>query len=153
MTDEKRWYSENLELEDPQARESENSGDSATYSTSHGANYAPEHLEEDVDSGPRIGSTNPYHDLGNEFDFPDDDIAEENGSDYIPMARYFNGDGLLNSQNILQGGPSTASEDSAGLQNEDVAEFDVENPGGSNTPKEKTSVPDEDNIMLSKVIA
>ena len=150
LTDEKRWYAENLELEDYQARESENSGDSATYSTSHNANYAPQHLEEDVDSGLRIATTNLYHDLGSEYDFPDDDIAEENDTDLLPMARYLNGDGLLNSQNILQSGPSTPSEDIAGHQNNDVAELGLDNPRGSNTLKEKTSVPYEEDITLSK---
>ena len=150
LTDEKRWYAENLEVEDPQARESENSGDSIASSTGHGANYAMEHIGEDVDSGPPLGTTDFHRDFSNEYDFTDDDIAGENDDDLLPIARYLNGDGMVSSKNILLGGPSTAFEPTAAIQTEHDAEVDLHKPGGSITPKENNSVRREEDIMVLK---
>ena len=102
LTDEKRWYAENLDLEDLQAPSSNNSQDSNGFSSDVDADYNPELLDDAIDSGPPTWTTNIHHGVGNEYDFlSDDDTAAENADDTLPISRYLNGDGLLNSQNIL----------------------------------------------------
>ena len=51
LTDEKRWYAENLDLEDPQPHESDDPEHSDDSSTDGITAYDVQHLHDDIDSG------------------------------------------------------------------------------------------------------
>lgn len=106
LTDEKRWYADNIDEEIPQVRESDNSENSQPSSAASDANYDVEHFMHDVDSGPSIRVRNLDNAINNEYDFIDDDVVGENEDDLLPIARYLNGEGMVNSDNILGTGPT-----------------------------------------------
>jgi Protein of unknown function (DUF 659)/hAT family C-terminal dimerisation region len=127
LTDEKRWYAENLDLEDPQVLESDNSEYSHNSSTSVHANYDAEHLDDDIDSGPQLGTTNIHNASINEYDFSDDDVVGEEVDGLLPIARFVNGDGMVNSNIILGTGTTPTLE-----QTQDIIAregYDVKNKG------------------------
>ena len=76
LTDEKRWYAENLDLEDPQPHESDDAEYSNDSSTDGLTAYDAEHLHEDMDSGTFAMDKIPCasideHDFGNTDDLED----------------------------------------------------------------------------------
>ena len=175
LTDEKRWYAENLDLEDPQANESDNSEYSHNSSSSVRANYDAEHLDDDIDSGPPLGTTNIHNAPITEYDFIDDDVVGENVDNLLPIARYLNGDDMVNSDNIFRHGPTpipkqtkvNSDEDllcsrktalpghkMQGLLVKNVQECNQHNPALASNPKQTTKVPflDDTDVLKGKTM-
>ena len=111
LTDEKRWYAENVDLEDPQPRES----DDPEYYHDSSSGAIPDleamHLDDDIAWSPPLTIDNVHDVPINEYDFIDDDVLVEKEDDLLPIARYLNGDGMVNSDNILGHGPTPITED------------------------------------------
>jgi len=114
LSDEKRWYAENLDLEDPQPRESDDIEYSGISSTDTPIDYNAEPLDDDVDSGhaPQTGlSPTALLSRLSEYDFDDQDVAGENEEDLLPLARFANRDDMLKNDSILHHGETSISRD------------------------------------------
>ena len=85
LTDEKRWYAENLDLEDPQPHESDDGEYSDDSSTDGIIAYDAEHLHEDMDSGTFAMDNIPSASI-NEHDFGNTDDLEDKVDASLPIA-------------------------------------------------------------------
>ena len=108
--DEKKWYEENVESEDSDCLVEEEENDmydsDGESSDASDANDAMEnnmhHVDEDVLESPNRDN----EDLGaferDVFEFASDEDNGRHDEDELPLARFLNGDRLLNSENILR---------------------------------------------------
>ena len=100
LTDEKRWYAENLDLEDPQLHESDDPEHSDDSSTDGITTYDAQHLHEDIDSG-TFAMDNILSASINEHDFGNTDDLEDKVDAFLPIAQLLNADGMDNTPSIL----------------------------------------------------
>ena len=100
LTDEKRWYTENLDLEDPQPHESNDAEYSDDSSTDGITAYDAEHLHEDMDSGTFAMDNIPSASI-NEHDFGNTDDLEDKVDASLLGAQLLNADSRVNTPTIL----------------------------------------------------
>ena len=100
LTDEKRWYAENLDLEDPQPQESDNPEYSDDSSTDGIIAYDAEHLDEDIDSGTFAMDIIPSASI-NEHDFGNTNDLKDKMDAFLPIAQLLNADDMVNTPSIL----------------------------------------------------
>ena len=100
LTDEKRWYAKNLDLEDPQPHESDDAEYSDDSSTDGITAYDAEHLHEDMDSGTFAMDNIPSASI-NEHDFGNTDDLKDKVDASLPGAQLLNADGRVNTPTIL----------------------------------------------------
>ena len=100
FTDEKRWYAENLDLEDPQPHESDDPEYSDDSSTDGITAYDAEHLDEDIDNGTFATDNIPSASI-NEHDFGNTDDLEDKVDAFLPIAQLLNADNKVNPPTIL----------------------------------------------------
>ena len=100
LTDEKRWYAENLDLEDPQPHESDDPEHSDDSSTDGITTYDAQHLHDDIDSGTFAMDNIPSASI-NEHEFGNTDDLEDKVNTFLPIAQLLNADGRVNTPSIL----------------------------------------------------
>ena len=100
LTDEKRWYAENLDLEDPQLHESDDVEHSDDSSTDGITADDAKHLHEDMDSGTFATDNIPSASI-NEHDFGNINDLEDKVDASLPGAQLLNADGRVNTPTIL----------------------------------------------------
>ena len=100
LTDEKRWYAENLDLEDPQPHESDDPEHSDDSSTDGITAYDVQHLHDDIDSGTFATDNIPSASI-NEHAFGNTDDLEDKVDTFLPIAQLLNADGRVNPPTIL----------------------------------------------------
>ena len=100
LTDEKRWYAENLDLEDSQPHESDDPEHSDDSSTDGITAYDAQHLHEDIDSGTFAMDNIPSASI-NEHEFGNTDDLEDKVNAFLPIAQLLNADGMDNTPSIL----------------------------------------------------
>ena len=120
LMDEKRWYAENLDLEDPQPHESDDLEYSDDFSIDAIAAYSAEHLDDDIESD-TPPMDNIHTALGLEYDFVDADVLENKVDDFVPIRRVFDGDGVVNTENILHPGSIPIPELTKGKEEEGLS--------------------------------
>ena len=86
MTDEKRWYAENLDLEDRQVRETDEAEFSHDSIGGATANYDFEDLNDDINSCPALSLQDALNVPNTTYDFVDDDVSAEDPEDMLPVA-------------------------------------------------------------------
>ena len=100
LTDEKRWYAENLDLEDQQPHESDDPELSDNSSTDGITAYDAQHLHDDIDSGTFAMDNIPNASI-NEHEFGNTDDLEDKVDTFLPIAQLLNADGRVNTPSIL----------------------------------------------------
>ena len=100
LTDEKRWYAENLDLEDPQLHESDDLEYSDDSSMDGITAYEAEHLDEDINNGTFAMDNIPSASI-NEHDFENTDDLEDKVDAFLSIAQLLNADGKVNTPSIL----------------------------------------------------
>ena len=100
LMDEKRWYAENLDLEDPQPHECDDPEHSDDSSTDGITAYDAQHLHEDIDSG-TFAMDNISSASINEHEFWNTDDLEDKVDAFLPIAHLLNADGMDNTPSIL----------------------------------------------------
>ena len=100
LTDEKRWYAENLDLEDPQPQKSDNLEHSDDSSTDGITTYDAQHLYDDIDSDTFAMDNIPTASI-NEHEFGNIDDLEDKVDAFLPIAQLLNADDMVNTPSIL----------------------------------------------------
>ena len=100
LTDEKRWYAENLDLEDPQPHESNDPEHLDDSSTDGITAYDAQHLHNDIDSGTFAIDNIPSASI-NEHAFGNTDDPKDKVDTFLPIAQLLNADGRVNTPSIL----------------------------------------------------
>ena len=100
LTDEKRWYAENLDLEDSQPHESDDPEYLDNSSPNGITAYDAEHLDEAINSGTFAMDNIPSASI-NEHDFENTDDLEDKVDAFLPIAQLLNTDGRVNTPSIL----------------------------------------------------
>ena len=100
LTDEKRWYAENLDLEDPQPHESDDPEHSDDSSTDGITAFDTQHQHDDIDSGTFAMDNIPSASI-NEHEFGNTDDLEDKVDTFLPIAQLLNADGRVKTPSIL----------------------------------------------------
>ena len=100
LTDEKRWYAENLDLEDPQPHESDDPEHSDDSSTDGITAFDAQHLHDNIDSGTFAMDNIPSASI-NEHEFGNTDDLEDKVVTFLPIAQLLNANGRVNTPSIL----------------------------------------------------
>ena len=119
-----------MDLEDPQEDQSDDSEYSHDLSTEGPTNHDGEHLDDDIDSSPPLRMDNTHYTPISEYDFVDGDVLGEKVDDLLPIARYLNGDDMVNSDNILRRRPISIPEDTKDKREEDLSSLNATAPHG-----------------------
>jgi len=105
---EKKWYHENVELEDSDYLVEEEENDFHDFD--HDANDASNAMENDIhhlDDDLLESSNHNNEEFGafeqNVFEFGSNEDNGRYNEDVVPIARFMDGNGLLNNKNILRG--------------------------------------------------